>query len=369
LLLPDSRPGEWTIWGEKAIRIDEFNYELPSQLIAQEPCTQRDHSRLLVLRRGGDVLDHRHFFELATLLDPGDLIVLNDTRVLPARVVGRRARTEGKWEGLFLGSTPEGVWELLCQTRGRLIVGETLLVDVASRATDSPPLRLCLIGRSPTGHWLARPEEEGSPADLLSRFGRVPLPLYIRKGRAAGQDRERYQTIYARHAGAVAAPTAGLHFTTEVFEGLKARGIAWAFLTLHVGPGTFQPVQVEEVAEHRMQSEWGELPAATTEAVHACKARGRRVVAVGSTTVRVLETAAQVGLPLSAWAGSTELTILPPFDFRVVDALITNFHLPRSSLLLLVSAFTGIESVHQAYRVAVEQKYRFYSYGDAMLIL
>jgi S-adenosylmethionine:tRNA ribosyltransferase-isomerase len=294
--------------------------------------------------------------------------VLNDTRVLPARVVGRRARTEGKWEGLIVGATAEGVWELLCQTRGRLIVGETLLVDAANSEVAGPLLRLCLVGKTPAGHWLAQPSEPGTPAELLPRYGRVPLPPYIRKGRAALGDRERYQTVYANRAGAVAAPTAGLHFTPAVFEALRQRGIEWAFLTLHVGPGTFQPVKVEEVAEHHMQSEWGELPAATAEAINACKARGRRVVAVGTTSVRVLETAALKGMPLTAWSGETDLTICPPFDFRVVDALVTNFHLPRSSLLLLVAAFTGMESMRRAYQIAIEQQYRFYSYGDAMLI-
>jgi S-adenosylmethionine:tRNA ribosyltransferase-isomerase len=323
----------------------------------------------LVLNRGGEVRGHQQFRELPSLLDPGDLLVLNDTRVMPARVVGRRARTEGKWEGLFVGGTSEGVWELLCQTRGRLILGETLLVDAADKTASEPPLRLCLIGKTPNGHWLAQPGEPGSPAELLKRYGRVPLPHYIRKGRAAEQDRERYQTVYAQHAGAVAAPTAGLHFTPAVFEALKQRGIAWTFLTLHVGPVTFQPVQVEDVAEHQMQREWGELPSATVEAIQACKARGRRVIAVGSTSVRVLETVARQGLPLTAWSGETDLTIRPPFDFRVVDALLTNFHLPRSSLLLLVAAFTGLESMRQAYHSAVEQTYRFYSYGDAMLIL
>jgi S-adenosylmethionine:tRNA ribosyltransferase-isomerase len=353
--------------GEAAIRIDEFDYELPPHLIAQQPCAQRDQSRLLVLRRGGEVLGHQQFRDLPALLSPGDLLVLNDTRVLPARVVGRRARTEGRWEGLILG-TAAGAWELLCQTRGRLIVGETLLVD-APEETAGPPLRLCLIGKTPAGRWLAQPSEPGTLAELLARYGRVPLPPYIRKGRAGPGDRERYQTIYANRAGAVAAPTAGLHFTPAVFEALRQRGINWTFLTLHVGPGTFQPVKVQDVSEHRVESEWGELSAAAAEAINACKVRGRRVVAVGTTSVRVLETAGRKGLPLTAWSGDTDLTIRPPFDFRIVDALITNFHLPRSSLLLLVAAFTGMESMRQGYRIAVEKEYRFYSYGDAMLIL
>jgi S-adenosylmethionine:tRNA ribosyltransferase-isomerase len=355
--------------GDSTIRIEEFDYDLPPGLIAQTPCPQRDQSRLMVLRRSGEGLEHHRFHELPALLDPGDLLVLNDTRVLPARVVGRRARTDGKWEGLIIGTTPDGNWDLLCQTRGRLIVGETLLVDAPTADTSAPPLRLCLIGKTPTGRWLAQPSETGTLAELLGRYGRVPLPPYIRKGRAGESDRERYQTVYAQREGAVAAPTAGLHFTPAVFDSLRQRGIEWAFITLHVGPGTFQPVQVEEVAEHQVQSEWGELPSATVAAIDACKLRGRRVVAVGTTTVRVLETAGQKGLPLAAWSGETNLTIAPPFDFRVVDALVTNFHLPRSSLLLLVAAFAGMEPMRQAYRVAIEQEYRFYSYGDAMLIL
>lgn len=355
--------------GESAIHIDEFDFELPPSLIAQEPCAERDRSRLLVLRLGGEVQSHRQFRDLPSLLAPGDLLVLNDTRVLPARVIGRRARTEGKWEGLILGTTAEGAWELLCQTRGRLIVGETLIVDAPDHVGTAPQLRLCLVGKTPAGRWLAQPSEHGTPAELLPLYGRVPLPPYIRKGRAGPGDRDRYQTVYANRTGAVAAPTAGLHFTPAVFEALRQRGIGWTFLTLHVGPGTFQPVRVEDVADHRMESEWGELSSATAEAINACKADGRRIVAVGTTAVRVLETAGRRGLPMNAWSGDTDLTISPPFDFRVVDAMVTNFHLPRSSLLLLVAAFTGMASMRRAYANAVEQNYRFYSYGDAMLIL
>jgi S-adenosylmethionine:tRNA ribosyltransferase-isomerase len=346
------------------MHIDQFDYELPPHLIAQEPCPERDQSRLLVVRRGGPVLGHHRFHELPGLLAPGDLLVLNDTRVLPARLRGRRARTGGKWEGLFVRELPDGTWELLCQTGGRLAVGETVVAEPG-------PLRLHLTGRTPAGHWLARPEEPGSAAELLLRHGEVPVPPYIRKGRAAESDRERYQTVYASHPGAVAAPTAGLHFTPRVFEELRRRDIACAFVTLHVGPGTFQPVKVADVSRHRVQGEWGELPSATAEAVAACRARGGRVVAVGTTSVRVLETAALLrpDEPARPWSGETELTVCPPYTFRAVDALVTNFHLPRSSLLLLVAAFTGLESLHEAYRVAVEQGYRFYSYGDAMLIL
>ena len=350
------------------MRIEELDYDLPPDRIAQHPSPERDDSRLMAVRRGGMPLGHHVFRDLPRLLSPGDLLVLNDTRVLPARLVGRRARTDGKWEGLFLRSLPGGAWEMLCQTRGRLIVGETILVDPPD--DGGPPLRLCLVGKTPSGHWEARPEGGGSAPELLAGHGRVPLPPYIRKGRAAAADRERYQTVYAGPPGAVAAPTAGLHFTPAVFEALRVRGVAHAFVTLHVGAGTFQPVQAADVREHRVEPEWGELPAATAEAVAACKARGGRVVAVGTTSVRVLETAAAAsgGGTLREWRGETALTICPPFRFRAVDALLTNFHLPRSSLLLLVAAFTGPESMQAAYAAAVAGGYRFYSYGDAMLI-
>jgi S-adenosylmethionine:tRNA ribosyltransferase-isomerase len=341
-----------------------FDYELPSHLIAQEPAAERDASRLLALRRGGAVLGHHLFRDLPELLAPGDLLVLNDTRVLPARLLGRRARTGGRWEGLFLSARPDGSWELLCQTRGRLLDGETVLAEPPARGE---PLPLTFLGRSEEGS-LFRPQAEGRPAELLGRFGHVPLPPYIRRGRAADADRERYQTVYARRAGAVAAPTAGLHFTPALFEQLQERGVERAFVTLHVGAGTFRPVEVSDVTRHRTHREWGELPAATAEAVAACKQRGGRLVAVGTTAMRVLETAA-LGGEVRPWSGETDLTICPPFPFRAVDALVTNFHLPRSSLLLLVAAFAGLESMHAAYRVAVERQYRFYSYGDAMLIV
>jgi S-adenosylmethionine:tRNA ribosyltransferase-isomerase len=346
------------------MRIEELDYELPPHLIAQEPSPERDRSRLLVVRRGGPVLGHHVFRDLPGLLEPGDLLVLNDTRVLPARLIGRRSRTGGKWEGLFLRALADGTWELLCQSRGRLVVGETVLAEPPG---GGEPLRLRLEGRA-GGHWLARPEEAGAAPELLGRYGHVPLPPYIRKGRAGPGDRERYQTVFADRAGAVAAPTAGLHFTPAVFEAMRQRGVEWRFVTLHVGVGTFEPVRAEDLHEHRVRPEWGDLTAATAEAVAACRARGRRVVAVGTTAVRVLETAAREG-PGGPWSGETGLTVCPPFEFRAVDALVTNFHLPRSSLLLLVAAFTGLESLRAAYATAVREGYRFYSYGDAMLIL
>jgi S-adenosylmethionine:tRNA ribosyltransferase-isomerase len=351
---PENEPG-WRM------RTDLFNYDLPGHLIAQEPCAERDRSRLMLLRRGSGTIEHHVFHELPELLDSGDLLVLNDTRVVPARLIGRRAGTGGKWEGLFLRETPEGLWELMCQTRGRLTEGETILVEPG-------PLPLTLVAKTPQRRWLARPGAAGSAFELLQRHGRVPLPPYVRKGRAGEADAERYQTVYARRAGAVAAPTAGLHFTPGVFERLQQRGIGRAFVTLHVGVGTFAPIQVEDVTQHLMHREWGELSAGAAEAITACRGRGNRVVAVGTTSVRVLETVAASG-PLRAWSGETGLYVYPPYTFRAVGALVTNFHLPRTSLLLLVSAFAGVELIRRAYRTAVEEAYRFYSYGDAMLIV
>ena len=218
------------------------------------------------------------------------------------------------------------------------------------------------------GRWRVRPLAAGDTVELLDAHGQIPLPPYIRKGMANASDRERYQTVYAREPGAVAAPTAGLHFTPRVFEQLHERGIHWAFVTLHVGLDTFRPIEVEDYTQHPMHREWGQLPDATVQAIRDCKQRGGRVVAVGTTAVRVLESAARLG-PLQAWSGETELFIHPPYEFRVVDALITNFHLPRTTLLLLVAAFAGVELLHAAYEAAITESYRFYSYGDAMLIL
>lgn len=341
--------------------LDFLNYDLPGELIAQDPSTQRDQSRLLVLRRKTASLEHRTFIDLPELLEPGDLLVLNDTRVLPARLLGHRARTGGKWEGLFLREHTDGAWELLCQTRGRLGEGEEIRVEPG-------PLRLLLQARTPDGHWMARPSEVGPVVSLLACHGQVPLPPYVRKGRSRDADRERYQTVYAARAGSVAAPTAGLHFTPGVFERLRQRSVGWAFVTLHVGPGTFRPIQSADFREHRMHREWGELPAGTADAIAACKLRGGRVVAVGTTSVRVLESVTATGPP-RPWCGETDLFIYPPYAFRAVDALVTNFHLPRSTLLLLVAAFGGIDLVREAYKTAIEHRYRFFSYGDAMLIL
>jgi S-adenosylmethionine:tRNA ribosyltransferase-isomerase len=339
---------------------DFLDYDLPPHLIAQEPAADRDGSRLLVVDRSTGSLRHQHFRDLPDLLSPGDLLVLNDTRVLPARVIGQREKTGGKWEGLFLRETSNGLWEMLAQTRGRPAIGEVIAIDPG-------PLKLTLRGRN-DGHWLAEASPAGRPAELLAACGQVPLPPYIRKGRAGAADRERYQTVYARADGSVAAPTAGLHFTPAVFDRLRIRGIEWTHVTLHVGLGTFESMKTDDPNQHKMHSEWGEVPAAAVEAIRACKARGGRVVAVGTTATRALESAARGG-ELQPWIGDTDIFIHPPYRFRVVDGLVTNFHLPRTTLLLLVAALAGPELVTDAYAEAVRQEYRFFSYGDAMLVL
>ena len=371
-----------------------IDYTLPSDLIAQEPCEPRDHARLLVARRHDRSLHHHHFYDLPELLQPGDLLVLNDTRVLPARLLGKRARTGGKWEGLFLRELPDATWEMLCQTRGHLQEGEIIEVFLPSlsgrgaggegkgamRSECSPSpstplpegegseMHLCLRSRLSNGRWQVQALTPGSAIELLDRFGQIPLPPYIRKGAARDDDRTRYQTIYANQAGAVAAPTAGLHFTERVFSALKARGIAWTTVTLHVGLATFQPIQVDDYTQHPMHHEWGQLTQETADAIHACKARGGRVIAVGTTSVRVLETVARLG-PLHTWSGETNLYIHPPYEFTIVDGLVTNFHLPRTTLLLMVASLAGVELLQHAYEAAIAERYRFYSYGDAMLIV
>jgi len=331
-----------------------FDYTLPPNLIAQQPAEPRDHARLFVARRRDRSITHHRFVELPNLLAPGDLLVLNDTRVVPARLLGKRAATGGRWEGLFLRQFPDATWEMLCQTRGRLQPGERILVEPGS-------LVLQLLATLPGGRWHVRPLAEGGTIELLEKYGQIPLPPYIRKGMANDKDRERYQTVYAREPGAVAAPTAGLHFTPRVFEQLHERGIPWAFVTLHVGLDTFRPVSAERLEEHTIHGERYAVASGAWERIRAAE----RVLAVGTTTVRVLETLARGG-PLE---GRTELFITPGFEFARVDALVTNFHLPRSTLLALVMAFAGVEETRRLYRLAVEERYRFYSFGDAMLLL
>jgi S-adenosylmethionine:tRNA ribosyltransferase-isomerase len=345
-------------------RTDRFDYELPPDLIAQEPLLQRADARLLVVDRQTGGLSHRHVRDLPELIRPADTLVLNDTRVVPARLLGHRAATGGRWEGLFLRADGNGHWWLLCKTRGKLQPGERVVVE--SQGTS--PVSLYLISRLPWGGWLARPETHEPTITLLERLGRVPLPCYIRGGQMLESDRTRYQTVFAREPGAVAAPTAGLHFTPGLLERLTQQGVALCNVTLHVGLDTFRPIGVEEIEAHVMHSEWGRLTTDAAAQLAARKAAGGRIVAVGTTSVRVLETAAARGT-LAAWEGETNLFIHPGYQFRAVDALLTNFHLPRSTLLVLVSTLAGEDLIRRAYAEAIRERYRFYSYGDAMLIV
>ncbi|HEV2972635.1 MAG TPA: tRNA preQ1(34) S-adenosylmethionine ribosyltransferase-isomerase QueA [Pirellulales bacterium] len=344
--------------------LDAYDYDLPRNLIAQEPLANRADARLLVVDRSGSTLAHSHVRDLPQILRPGDLLVLNDTRVVPARLIGRRTATGGHWEGLFLQVDEQGLWRLLARSRGKMPCGETItLVDPVWK----DDIRLRLVERLEGGIWVMN-AESGEPAlAILDRLGRVPLPPYIRHGEMMPADRERYQTVFARQPGAVAAPTAGLHFTPELLRRLQEAGIEICYVTLHVGLDTFRPVTVDRLADHKMHREWGQIDAAAVERIAACRGHGGRIVAVGTTSVRVLESAAADG-PLKPWSGWTNLFIRPPYAFRAVDAVLTNFHLPRTTLLVLVRTFGGDDLVHRAYEEAIRQEYRFYSYGDAMLI-
>jgi len=345
--------------------LDRYFYELPPGLIAQTPPVVRSDARLMLVDRAGQTLQHRHIRDLPEILSPGDCLVINDTRVVPARLLGRRKLTGGRWEGLFLSAQPDGEWKLLCKTRGKLAPGEAVALHDA-QGEDS--LDLTLRAKLPGGVWLAKPNTTEDPWAALERVGRVPLPHYVERGEPTAADRRRYQTVYARTPGAVAAPTAGLHFTDELLGQLIDRGLFLVRLTLHVGPGTFRPITAETLSEHRMHFEAGALIAPAVERIQQCRAAGGRVVAVGTTSVRVLETAAADG-ELRPWSGETDLFIRPPYRFSAVDALLTNFHLPRTTLLVLVRTFGGDDLVMRAYAEAIRERYRFYSFGDAMLIL
>jgi S-adenosylmethionine:tRNA ribosyltransferase-isomerase len=339
-----------------------FDYELPADLIAQEPAEPRDASRLLVLDRARGAWEDRSFGELPALLRAGDCLVANRSRVIPARLLGTAVEGGGPVELLLLRSVGEGRWEALVQPGRRCRVGAR--VDLAAGAA-----RARIVGEAATGARVVEIEGPWPVRELLERHGLPPLPPYIdRYGAPKPEDRERYQTIYARDEGSVAAPTAGLHFTPDVLARLTRRGVAVHYLTLHVGPGTFRPLRTTRIDEHRMEAEPIEIPEPTARAVQEAKRDHRRVVAVGTTTTRALEWAAGEDGRLRAGAGEADLFIQPGHRFHVVDALVTNFHLPRSTLLVLVAAFAGRELVLDAYRHAVAARYRFYSYGDAMLI-
>jgi S-adenosylmethionine:tRNA ribosyltransferase-isomerase len=350
------------------LRLSDFDYQLPPELIAQFPLPQRDASRLLVLHRHSSSLEHRSFPELIDLCSPGDLLVLNDARVLPCRLRGIRGEAGGRVEVLLLREREGGIWEALLKPGRRVRKGQHLTL-ARGRITA------LVLDEGRSERRLLRFEENGKLPEILRQWGEMPLPPYIKRpseGKQAAElkrlDADRYQTVFARQEGAVAAPTAGLHFTWTLLDALRGRGVELTFLTLKVGPGTFQPVRTERIEDHLLEAEEYFISEETAQAISRCRGRGGRVIAVGTTCVRALESAAHQDGTVRAGLGTTSLFIYPGYRFRVVDCLLTNFHLPRSTLLMLVYAFAGPELARRAYQEAVAQRYRFFSYGDAMFI-
>ena len=349
------------------MKTEKLNYYLPSELIAQKPLSIRSDSRLLVLNRStGDISDGR-FSSLGDFLSPGDCLVLNDTKVLPARFFARRF-TGGKLEGLFLTADADGVWTVYLKGIRKLKAGDEFYLKDRQKADFC---RAVLLEKLDQGKCRLQINFDMDAQTVLDKIGFPPLPPYIKRDDdpdVADQDKQRYQTVYARQAGAVAAPTAGLHFTEPLIEQLKQAGIKFAFITLHVGAGTFKPVTADNLEDHQIHQEWFSINEENAGIINTAKSKGGRIIPVGTTSTRVLETVA-ASSRIEAAAGTTELFIMPGYHFKMIDAMITNFHLPKSTLLALVAAFAGLENILAAYRHAIEQRYRFYSYGDAMLIV
>ncbi|HEX5724398.1 MAG TPA: tRNA preQ1(34) S-adenosylmethionine ribosyltransferase-isomerase QueA [Longimicrobiaceae bacterium] len=345
----------------RGLRTSDYDFHLPPEQVAQHPSPVRDASRLLVVDRATGALAHRLFSDLSEYVPAGDALVLNETRVFPARLVGRKP-TGAHAEVLLL--TPEGgeekLWRALVRPGGKLKPGRTVEIGEA--------LSVEIVDSSPGGERIVRLVTPLPLAEALDRYGEVPLPPYVQRA-ATAEDRERYQTVYARARGSVAAPTAGLHFTSQLLEKLQEKGVRILRLVLHVGVGTFRPVEVEDPAGHRMHSEWYHVPPDAAAALNETRVAGGAVWAVGTTVARALETVADEAGTIHPGEGWTDIFIHPPYRFRAVDHLVTNFHLPRSTLLMLVAAFAGYELVMEAYREAVEGGYRFFSYGDAMVVV
>jgi len=349
------------------VKTEKLNYYLPPELIAQQPLPIRSDSRLLVLNRPtGELIDSR-FDRIGDFLSAGDCLVLNDTKVLPARFFGRRS-SGGKLEGLFLGESQAGVWEVLLKGTRKIKTGETIYLKDKEKRDFS---KAEILDKLEEGKCRLKLKTEANLETILDRIGFPPLPPYIKRGDDAAEaamDKLRYQAIYARKPGAVAAPTAGLHFTDELIGQLKNTGVHFAFMTLHAGAGTFKPITTETIEEHEIQQEQFSINAENARLINSAKEKGGRIIAVGTTSVRALESAA-AGSQVKAVSGETALFIKPGYKFKLIDAMVTNFHLPKSTLLALVSAFAGLENILAAYRHAIVERYRFYSYGDAMLIV
>lgn len=336
----------------------DFYYDLPEELIAQEPLAQRDMSRLLMLDKETGQIRHETFRNIIHYLNQGDCLVLNNTRVIPARLLGVKEDTGGKIEFVLLHRIGKDEWEVLLKPGRRAKVGARFVFGNGELRAE---IKEIVKG----GNRIVRFEYEGVFEEVLDRLGEIPLPHYITKQM---DDTERYQTVYSKHKGSAAAPTAGLHFTEELLEQMKQKGIEIAYVTLHVGLGTFRPVKVEDIEKHEMHSEYYILNAAAADTINRCKQRGGRVIAVGTTSCRTLETAANEKGLVEAGSGWTDIFIYPGYTFKILDALITNFHLPESTLLMLVSALAGRENILNAYQIAVRERYRFFSLGDAMFI-
>lgn len=342
------------------MNVDEFDYDLPEDLIAQEPVEPRDRSRLLVLHRATGKLEERYFYELGHYLKPGDLLVINDTRVIPARLLGVKAGTGANVEVVLLTRRDKDTWETLVRPGRKVRPGMTLQFGNCELTAE------VLDNTAAGGRVLRFAYQNGTFEEVLDRLGEMPLPPYITRKLA---DRERYQTVYSRQEGSAAAPTAGLHFTPELLARLEAEGIKIARVLLHVGLGTFRPVSAQTVEEHKMHAEYYEVTPEAAAAVNAAKREGRRVIAVGTTTTRTLESVVGKDGLVQPGSGWTDIFIFPGRPLQVIDGLVTNFHLPKSTLLMLVSAFAGLDNVRAAYSLAVRNKYRFFSFGDAMLII
>ena len=344
------------------MKTHDFYFDLPEELIAQTPLQRRDGSRLLVLDKDTGAWEHRHFYDLPELLRSGDCLIMNDSRVLPARLLGNRVHSDGTAGGacevLLLIDRGDNVWECLVRPGKKLRPGAKVTFGGGELTAE-------IVGEVEGGNRLVRFTYEGIFLEVLERLGRMPLPPYIK---AELQDQERYQTVYSRVNGSAAAPTAGLHFTRELMEKVEAMGVSIGFVTLHVGLGTFRPVKEEEITDHDMHSEYCVIPQETADLINRTKAAGGRVICVGTTSCRTLESWAGEDGHMEAKAGWTNIFIYPGYRFKVMDALITNFHLPESTLIMLVSALAGREHILAAYAEAVKERYRFFSFGDAMFI-
>ena len=349
------------------MKTDKLQYHLPPELIAQQPTDTRSISRLLVInRKNGDIIDSR-FDKIGGFLSAGDCLVLNDTKVLQARFFGKRG-TGGKVEGLFLVESETGIWQVLLKAARKVKAGDVIyLKDKAKKDF----CKAAVLDKTDDGRCRLKLETDADIETILDKIGFPPLPPYIKRdddSAAAEVDRQRYQTIYAKIPGAVAAPTAGLHFTELLIEQLKQSGVRLAYITLHVGAGTFKPITAENLEDHKMHQERFSIDEKNARIINATKSKGGRIIAVGTTSTRVLETVA-TNSKIEAVSGETSLFIMSGYKFKMVDAMITNFHLPKSSLLALVAAFAGLDNILTAYKHAIEKRYRFYSYGDAMLII